>query len=95
MGRLSQPDQIAIGIRGKAGQDRGAKTGLASIGVEALRSPVVPEATPEGLRPTLERAGFGGISITTLEAQHGYRDFDDYWQAQTPDFHPVGNRSPR
>jgi ubiquinone/menaquinone biosynthesis C-methylase UbiE len=64
--------------------------GLASIGAEVMRSPVVPEASPEGLRPALERAGFRDIAITTIEASQSYRDFDDYWQAQTVTFHPTG-----
>jgi ubiquinone/menaquinone biosynthesis C-methylase UbiE len=64
--------------------------GLHSIGAEVLRPPTAPESTPEGAKAALERAGFSDISVTGIEATQTYRDFDDYWQAQTMPFAPVG-----
>jgi SAM-dependent methyltransferase len=64
--------------------------GLQSIGIEPATSPTVPEANLDGLRTSLERAGFHDIEVTIIEATHGYRDFDDYWTVQTMTFHPVG-----
>jgi ubiquinone/menaquinone biosynthesis C-methylase UbiE len=64
--------------------------GLQSIGVEPTTSPTVPEANLEGLRASLERAGFRDIEVREVEATQGYRDFDEYWKVQTMTFHPVG-----
>jgi SAM-dependent methyltransferase len=64
--------------------------GLKSIGAQVSLSPLVSEAAPEGLRPTLENAGFVDIAIEVIEATQTYRDFDDYWEVQTLAFHPVG-----
>jgi hypothetical protein len=63
---------------------------LQSIGVEPSTSPTVPEANLDGLRASLEGAGFRSIDVTLIEATQGYRDFDEYWQVQTMTFHPVG-----
>ena len=64
--------------------------GLGSMGAYATRSPLVPEASVEGLKATLENTGFADIVVTRIEGTEGYRDFDDYWEAQTPPFAPVG-----
>jgi ubiquinone/menaquinone biosynthesis C-methylase UbiE len=64
--------------------------GLHRIGAEILRPPIAPESTPDGAQAALERAGFTEISINGIEANQTYRDFDDYWQAQTMPFAPVG-----
>jgi ubiquinone/menaquinone biosynthesis C-methylase UbiE len=64
--------------------------GLHSIGAEVLRPPVAPESTPEGAKAALEGVGFSDISVTGIEVSQTYRDFDDYWQAQTMPFAPVG-----
>jgi len=63
---------------------------LQSIGVEPSTSPTVPEANLDGLRASLESAGFSPVDVTAIEATHGYRDFDEYWKVQTMTFHPVG-----
>jgi SAM-dependent methyltransferase len=64
--------------------------GLQSIGVEPATSPTVPEASLDGLRAALDRAGFREIDVRPIEAAGGYRDFDDYWAVQTLTFHPIG-----
>jgi ubiquinone/menaquinone biosynthesis C-methylase UbiE len=64
--------------------------GLRSIGAEILRPPTAPESTPEGAQAALERTGFSEIEITGIEVSQTYRDFDDYWRAQTMPFAPVG-----
>lgn len=63
---------------------------LQRIGGDPLRSPVVPEATPDGLRAALDNAGFTGIEIDMIEAKQTFADFDDYWTSQTPPFAPTG-----
>lgn len=64
--------------------------GLRAIGVEAMRPPISPEATPEGAKAALERSGFRDIVIASLDAIQDYRDFEDYWGAQTVSFAPIG-----
>jgi SAM-dependent methyltransferase len=64
--------------------------GLRSIGAKVLRPPVVPESTPDGARSALARAGFVGISITTLSATRTFGSFDECWDVQTMQLAPVG-----
>jgi len=60
-----------------------------AVGGEATRSPTVPEGSPDGLKATLNSAGFKDIDITTVEATQSFKNFDDYWISQTPPFAPV------
>jgi SAM-dependent methyltransferase len=64
--------------------------GVESIGGEALRSPVVPEGSADGMRATLAAAGFGDIAMTEFEISQTFRDFDEYWEVQTLPFSPPG-----
>jgi ubiquinone/menaquinone biosynthesis C-methylase UbiE len=64
--------------------------GLRKIGAEPMRPPLSPEAAPAGAQAALSKAGFADIVVTTIEAPQTYRDFDDYWQAQTVPFAPIG-----
>jgi ubiquinone/menaquinone biosynthesis C-methylase UbiE len=64
--------------------------GVESLGGEALRSPVVPEGSSEGLRATLAAAGYADILVTEIEATQTFRDFDEYWETQTMPFSPPG-----
>jgi ubiquinone/menaquinone biosynthesis C-methylase UbiE len=66
------------------------ENGLRAIGAEVLQPPIVPEATPDGARAALERAGFADIDIATIEARRSFRDFDDYWDTQTLPISPAG-----
>jgi ubiquinone/menaquinone biosynthesis C-methylase UbiE len=64
--------------------------GVESVGGEALRSPVVPEGSSEGMRATLETAGYTDIMVTDIEVTQSFRDFDEYWEVQTLPFSPPG-----
>lgn len=64
--------------------------GMLSIGVEPTRSPTVPEAQLGGLRATAEAAGLSQIALMRIEGSYRFRDFDDYWEAQTLQVSPVG-----
>ena len=66
------------------------ESGLRTVGAEVLQPPIAPEATPDGARAALERAGFVGIEIATVEARRSFRDFDDYWTVQTLPISPAG-----
>lgn len=64
--------------------------GVESIGGEALRSPLVPEGSADGMRATLDAAGFDAIDVTEIEVSQSFRDFDEYWEVQTLSFSPPG-----
>ena len=64
--------------------------GLNMIGVEAMRSPTVPEQQIDGLRSTAAAAGLTGIDVREIEATQSFADFDDYWTVQTLTVSPVG-----
>ena len=64
--------------------------GVESVGGEALRSAVVPEGSPDGMRATLAAAGFGDIAVTEIEVSQSFRNFDEYWEVQTLPFSPPG-----
>jgi len=66
------------------------ETGLRAIGAEVLQPPIAPEATPDGARAALERAGFTEIDIASLEARRSFRDFEDYWTTQSMPISPAG-----
>jgi hypothetical protein len=64
--------------------------GVESVGGEALRSPVVPEGSPEGMCASLAAAGYDSIAVTEIEVSQSFRDFDEYWDVQTLPFSPPG-----
>jgi SAM-dependent methyltransferase len=65
-------------------------SGVKSIGAETLTSPMVPEGSPEGMRASLEAAGFGDIATREIEVTRTFRDFDEYWDVQCIPFSPPG-----
>ena len=64
--------------------------GVESVGGEALRSPLVPEGSADGMHATLAAAGFDAIAVTEIEVRQSFRDFDEYWEVQTLSFSPPG-----
>jgi ubiquinone/menaquinone biosynthesis C-methylase UbiE len=62
---------------------------IAHIGGEVIRSALVAESSPNGLRAAAERAGYRDIDVIEIKAAQTFRDFDNFWEAQTPSFHPV------
>jgi len=64
--------------------------GFAALGIEAMRSPTVPEQQLDGLRAGAAAAGLTDIAVTQIEATQGFKNFDEYWQVQTLTVSPVG-----
>jgi SAM-dependent methyltransferase len=64
--------------------------GFEAIGVEATRSPTVPEQQMDGLRASAEAAGLSDIVTTQIEAAQSFRNFDEYWEVQTLTVSPLG-----
>jgi ubiquinone/menaquinone biosynthesis C-methylase UbiE len=63
---------------------------LDRIGVTLVLTVGTEDSTPQALRSLFEQAGFKDVATRAIEARTTYSDFDDFWKAQTPDFHPVG-----
>ncbi len=64
--------------------------GVESVGGEALRSPIIPEGSADGMHATLAAAGFDTIAVTEIEVEQSFRNFDEYWEVQTLPFSPPG-----
>ena len=64
--------------------------GVARIGGEPLRSPVVSEGSTDGMRASLAAAGYTDIAVSEIEVSQTYENFDAYWNAQTLPFSPSG-----
>lgn len=64
--------------------------GVESVGGETLRSPLVPEASPDGMRAALAAAGYDDIAVTEIEVSQSFRGCDEYWDVQTLSFSPSG-----
>jgi len=64
--------------------------GVESVGGEALRSPLVPEATSDGMFAALAAAGFDDITVIEIKVDQSFRNFDEFWEAQTLPFSPPG-----
>lgn len=64
--------------------------GVERAGGEALRSPIVPEGSVDGMYDTLGKAGFDAIAVTEIEVEQTFRNFDEYWEVQTLPFSPPG-----
>jgi SAM-dependent methyltransferase len=60
------------------------------VGGVALRSATVPEGSVEGMLGSLQAAGFTDAEAIEIEVEQTYRDFDEYWAAQTFPFSPSG-----
>ena len=63
---------------------------IASLGGETVHSPLVPEGTAEGMRASLNAAGFIDIAVIEIEVTRTFRDFDEYWDIQILSFSPSG-----
>jgi ubiquinone/menaquinone biosynthesis C-methylase UbiE len=64
--------------------------GVQHIVGEGMRSPLVPEASLEGMQASLDAAGYREIAVTRIEASQTFKSFDDFWEVHTLAFHPVG-----
>jgi SAM-dependent methyltransferase len=62
--------------------------GLKAIGVDSPRVPGTEDSTVEALESLFKTAGFRDIATKPIDVSMTFRDFDDYWQSQTPSHHP-------
>ncbi len=59
------------------------------FGVDVPAIPGTDESRIEALRPLFEQAALERIETRTIEVCLAYRDFQDFWQAQTPSYSPL------
>jgi ubiquinone/menaquinone biosynthesis C-methylase UbiE len=59
------------------------------FGVDVPAVPGTAESRIEPLRTLFEQAALERIETRTIEVCLAYRDFQDFWQAQTPSYSPV------
>jgi SAM-dependent methyltransferase len=64
--------------------------GAERVGGAALRSPVVPECSVDGMRASLGAAGYADVEASEIEVTQTYESFDQYWEVQTLPFSPSG-----
>ena len=64
--------------------------GVESVGGQALRSPIVPEGSADGMRASFAAVGCEEISVTEIEVTQSFKNFDEYWEVQTLSFSPPG-----
>ena len=64
--------------------------GAEHIGGVAMRSPVVPEGTVEGMRASLSAAGFTEVSAIEIEVTRTFPSFEEFWAIHAAPFSPSG-----
>jgi SAM-dependent methyltransferase len=64
--------------------------GIAAIGVPPPHSTPVEESSVAGMRASLQAAGYEDVAAIEIEVTQTYRDFGEYWQAQTVPFSRSG-----
>ena len=67
-----------------------ALRGAERVGGVALRSPVVPEGSIDGMRASLQAAGYADVEAVEIEVTQTYESFEQCWGAQTLPFSPPG-----
>lgn len=64
--------------------------GLAAIGVAPPHTVPVEESAIDGMRASLNAAGFADAAAIEIEVTQTYASFDAYWEIQTIPFHRTG-----
>lgn len=60
------------------------------VGADTISSATVPEGSADGMRASLQAAGFADIAITEIEVTQSFKSFDEYWEIQSIPFSPPG-----
>ena len=63
--------------------------GMRKFGLDVPDVPGTRESGMSALRDAFARAEFENIDGACFDIIVAYRDFDDFWQAQTPGYHPT------
>jgi ubiquinone/menaquinone biosynthesis C-methylase UbiE len=65
------------------------RLGMRKIGAPVPQVPGTEESRLEALYGLFERAGLEKIAVKSTDVVASYRDFEDFWQAQTPSYSPT------
>ena len=63
---------------------------LQTLGIDPPQLPGTPESTLEGMQSLFAGAGLQDIATRAIDGICTFKDFDAFWQTQTPLMHPVG-----
>jgi ubiquinone/menaquinone biosynthesis C-methylase UbiE len=64
--------------------------GLQQIGVEPTPVPGAEDSRPEALTSLFTGSRLTDIATTIIDVTMPFSDFKDFWQSQTPSYHPIG-----
>jgi ubiquinone/menaquinone biosynthesis C-methylase UbiE len=59
------------------------------IGIDAPPVPGTDAAGPAVLVDLFQKVGLKGLNTTSIEVAVSFRDFDDFWRSQTPNYAPT------
>jgi hypothetical protein len=94
MRRLAQPGGLVAGyvwdFVGGRGSGWPLVRGMRASGIEPPAIPGAKDSGIEALRSLFEQTGLQSVEARPIEIASTYRDFDDFWAAQTPAFSPIG-----
>ena len=62
---------------------------LRALGAYMPPYPGAAESSLDALQSMFTAAGLADIAATVIDVKQAYRDFDDFWDAQTPSFAPT------
>jgi SAM-dependent methyltransferase len=65
------------------------RRGMRQFGIDVPVLPGAIESTTAAMASLFALAGFESIATRSIDATLPYTDFDDFWQAQTPDYSPT------
>jgi ubiquinone/menaquinone biosynthesis C-methylase UbiE len=93
MGRVTCPGGIVAGYVWDFERDLSPsgplRQTMRAFGVEVPAIPGTEHSSLQALRSLFRRAGLRRIQCATLDVTLAYRDFEDFWQAQTPAYSPT------
>lgn len=93
MRRVTAPGGIVAGyvwdFRRDLSPSGPLRQAMRAFGAEVPAIPGTEHSSLQALESLFLRAGLGSIRCTTLDVSLAYRDFEDFWQAQTPGYSPT------
>jgi ubiquinone/menaquinone biosynthesis C-methylase UbiE len=93
MRRVARPGGTIAGYVWDFAADRSPsgplRRALGQLGVELAPLPGAEASRLDALTSLFKAAGLDAISTTCFDVTVRFPDFDDFWQAQTPSYHPM------
>jgi len=93
MRRVSVPGGTVAGYVWEFGKELSPsgpmRQAMRAFGLEVPAIPGTAHSSPEALRSLYLRAGLQSVESRAIDVALSYRDFDDFWSAQTPSHIPT------